>query len=260
VVRGGQEVLLAGPATLARLPLRAVPQDAPLILLGLELGDVALFAYDAGERAGGYGDGTRFASLREIAADLDSAEGGLAAYAVALAGWHRNHGHCARCGAQTVIEQAGHSRRCPVCGAHHFPRTDPVVTMLVHDADRCLLTRRRGAPAGRWSALAGFVEPGETPEEAVVRETREEVGLTIVELRYVGAQPWPFPASLMLGYRARVDPDTSSEPVVDQHELLDARWFTRGELQAAIDDGTATLPPAAAIGHFLIAGWLAAGT
>ncbi len=181
VVRGGQEVLLSETGALARLPISAVPEDAALTLLGLEH-QVALFAYDAGGSArdaagpagdaggpggsagdagGGYGAGTGFASLREVAAGLDTQDGAIAAYAVALAAWHRSHGHCARCGAQTVIEQAGHFRRCPNCGAHHFPRTDPVVTMLVQDGERSLLTRRHGAPANRWSALAGFVEPGE---------------------------------------------------------------------------------------------------
>ncbi len=163
---------------------------------------------------------------------------------------------CGRCGTRTEAAQAGHSRRCPECGLTSYPRTDPVVTMVLQAGDRCLLTRRRGAPAGMWSALAGFVEPSETPEEAIVRETREEVGVEVISSTYLGAQPWPFPGALMLGFRAFADPDTTYAQVHEPEELTDARWFTRAELQAALDDGTMTIPPALAIGHHLIAAFL----
>jgi NAD+ diphosphatase len=234
---------------LARLPLSALDGE-PLLLLGVEDGH-ALFAVDTPAPPSG-----RVTGLRDAAARLSQSEGGLAAYASALANWHRAHPHCARCGAATEVAEAGFLRRCPACGAHHHPRTDPVVIMLVIDADgdRVLLGRQPTWPPGRYSALAGFVEPGESLEEAVAREVLEEAGVEIGEARYVASQPWPFPSSLMLGFMAD---HAAGEPVARDGELDDARWVTRAELEDAVEGrGELAVPPPLAIARRLIDAWL----
>jgi NAD+ diphosphatase len=194
-------------------------------------------------------------SLREAGARLEQAEGGLAAYVTALLNWHRRHRFCANCGSPTAVDQAGLSRRCPDCGASHFPRVDPVVIMAVEHDDNLLLGRRSGWPAGRFSVLAGFVEPGETPEEAVIREVREESGIDAAEPRYVSSQPWPFPASLMLGFVARA---AGGEPAARDGELEEVGWFTRAQVEAARSGaGSLLLPPPISIARMLIERWLA---
>jgi NAD+ diphosphatase len=206
-------------------------------------------------------------SLRQAAARLSQAEGGLAAYTAALLNWHRRHRFCSACGHESDIVEAGLTRHCPNCGTEHHPRTDPVVIMLVTDgADRLLLGRQASWPDGRYSALAGFVEPGEGLEEAVAREVREEAGVIVSRPRYVDSQPWPFPASLMLGFSA---PYESGEARIQDDELQDVRWFERAEIQraaAAPDDedwgtpgdpgGPLRLPPSLAIARRLIDRWL----
>jgi NAD+ diphosphatase len=193
--------------------------------------------------------------LREAAATLPQADGGLAAYAAAMVGWHRRHRFCANCGHATEIAEAGHLRRCPNCGADHHPRTDPVVIMLVTRGDEVLLGRQPAWPEGRYSALAGFVEPGESLEEAVAREVREESEIEIGTPRYVSSQPWPFPMSLMLGFTA---PWQAGEPRIGDEELEDVRWFPREALAAAVEGrGDLRLPPPLAIARRLIDGWLA---
>lgn len=212
------------------------------------------------------GSGGARVSLRQAAAVLSQAEGGLAAYAAALLNWHRRHRFCAACGKPTDVVEGGLTRRCPSCGAEHHPRTDPVVIMLVTDGDRLLLGRQASWPTGRYSALAGFVEPGESLEEGVAREVREEAGVVVGLPRYVASQPWPFPSSLMLGFTA---PYVSGEARVIDDELQDVRWFERAEIEAAAqapdkDDwgtpgepgGPLRLPPALAIARRLIDGWL----
>jgi NAD+ diphosphatase len=174
--------------------------------------------------------------------------------AVGIANWHAVHTHCPRCGAVTVPEQAGHSRRCPVDGSEHFPRLDPAVIMLVTDPeDRCLLARNALWPERRVSILAGFVEPGESAEQAVAREVLEETGISVVSARYVGSQPWPMPHSLMLGFRARAT--GSLQIVVDSEEIAEARWFSRDELRASIESGEIKLPPPVSIAHRIIESW-----
>ncbi len=145
------------------------------------------------------------------------------------------------------------------CGLLQFPRTDPAVTMLVQSRDQCLLSRRHGAPAHRWSALAGFLEPGETPEEAVVREAREETGVEVTRVQYVASQPWPFPAALMIGFWAFADSAAGGALAPDGKELVEVRWFEREKLRAALADERIVLPPPGTIGNFLISTWLAAG-
>jgi len=192
--------------------------------------------------------------LREAAASLPRADGGLAAYAVALLTWHRRHRHCANCGHLTEVREGGHVRHCPSCGAEHHPRTDPVVIMLVLRGDEVLLGRQPSWPPSRYSALAGFVEPGESLEEAVAREVREEAQVEVGPPRYVSSQPWPFPASLMLGF---VAPWVSGEPRIGDEELEDVRWFTRAEVQDAVAErGPLRLPPPLAIARRLLDGWL----
>jgi NAD+ diphosphatase len=239
-VTGGEE------RRLALVPLEQAGDGEPL-LLGLD---------DAGPIFAAEGDGSRLSllGLREAAAALPQAEGGLAAYAAALLGWHRRHRFCANCGAPTEIREAGHVRRCPDCGAEHHPRTDPVVIMLVLRGDEVLLGRQASWPRDRYSALAGFVEPGESLEEAVAREVLEESGVRIGPPRYVSSQPWPFPASLMLGF---VAPWDSGEPRIGDEELEDVRWFSRKAVEDAVRErGPLRLPPPLAIARQLIDGWL----
>jgi NAD+ diphosphatase len=205
--------------------------------------------------------------LRAAAATLVRAEGGLAAYACALLNWHRRHRFCANCAQETELVEGGLTRHCPRCGAEHHPRTDPVVIMLVTDgAERLLLGRQAAWPTGRYSALAGFVEPGESLEEAVAREVREESAVRVGRPRYIASQPWPFPASLMLGFSA---PYAGGEPEIRDAELQDVRWFSRAEIAAAAaedDDsqwgtpgdagGELRLPPRLAIARHLVEDWL----
>jgi NAD+ diphosphatase len=198
----------------------------------------------------------RFTSLRRLAASLTDDYPSLAVHAVALAGWHERHPRCAQCGAVTEVAEGGAVRRCPACATAHFPRTDPAVIMLVTDAaDRCLLGHNSGRPAGWFSTLAGFVEPGETPEDAVAREVREEVGVQVCDVTYVGSQPWPFPSSLMLGYFAVA---TTTAMTVDGAEISDARWFSRDDLRAAVERGEVGIPTTLSIAGALLTAWYGA--
>ena len=169
--------------------------------------------------------------LRKAAAILSREDGGLAAYAAALLNWHRRHRYCSACGKPSDVVEGGLTRKCPNCGAEHHPRTDPVVIMLVTDGDRLLLGRQHAWPSGRYSALAGFVEPGEALEEAVAREVREEAGVVVGRPRYVASQPWPFPglADARLLARRR----WPARRVVRDDELQDVRWFERAEIDEA---------------------------
>ncbi len=182
----------------------------------------------------------------------------LAFHALGLAEWHWSTRHCPRCGARLRPAAAGHELACPDCGRRQFPRTDPAVIMVVTagdpgaDPERCLLGRQRVWPEGRYSTLAGFCEPGETLEDAVRREVAEETGVEVGEVRYFGNQPWPLPASLMLGFVARA---RSTEIVRHDGELADARWFTRAEMRAAAEEGSLRLPGGISISRSLIEHW-----
>jgi NAD+ diphosphatase len=198
--------------------------------------------------------GERTAGLREAGTLLGDRDAGLLTHAVALANWHATHTHCPRDGTPTEPAQAGHSRKCPADGSEHFPRVDPAVIMLVtDDDDRCLLARNRRWPARRVSILAGFVEPGESVEQALVREVGEETGLRVSDLRYVGSQPWPLPQSLMLGFRARAH--GQQEITVDQEEIAEARFYSREDLRAAVPAREVLLPPPVSIAHRIIESW-----
>ena len=256
LVRTGDAPRLAW-ATPALLDGRAEPEP---VFLGLQDG-VAHFAADLSDRPEpleeyGFAGVAHFPELRAVAGLLPPGDAGIAAQARQLVDWHARHGFCPGCGERTRPKDGGWARSCSSCSSEHFPRTDPVVIMLVVDGERCLLGRQPAWPRPFFSALAGFVEAGETLEEAVRREVSEEAGIAVDEVRYLASQPWPFPASLMLGCTARA---ATREIHLDRHELEEAAWFTRDEVRAALAAPTPRLavPPAMAIAHHLIRAWAA---
>jgi NAD+ diphosphatase len=192
-------------------------------------------------------------SLRVLGPMIAADEASLAVHAVGIARWHGSHGFCAACGQPTDIAEAGHVRICPACGTHHFPRTDPAVIMLITDGeDRALLGRQPVWPEGRFSTLAGFVEPGESLDDAVRREVMEEVGIQVGEVSYAGSQPWPFPSSLMLGFFGQA---LSTDIRVDQDEIAEARWFSRDEVTEMTASSELLLPPNVSISRWLLQKW-----
>ena len=197
-------------------------------------------------------------SVLPLIAQLDAADAPRFAAALSLNRWHARHRFCANCGQATDIVRGGWSRLCPACSAEHFPRVDPVSIMLVKHDDRVLLGRQPHYPADRYSALAGFIEVGESIEDAVAREVKEEAGIDVRDVRYVASQPWPFPSSLMIGCTAEA---LSADLTIDKTELEDARWFTREEVRAAIagaPGATFQPPPRTAIARTLMEHWLGA--
>lgn len=259
----GDRVLMAGQVdgSAPALDLRS-PADAPAGMLRAYLGrgDAPALAYelrvvDDETAAAVEPEAARWAGLRAAAPGLGDLHAGLFVEALALANWHATHAFCPRCGASTTPVQAGWARRCDRDAAMLFPRTDPAVIVLVtDDDDRLLLGSNAMWEQRRFSLLAGFVEPGESLEDAVVREIREEAGLAVDRVEYLGSQPWPFPASLMLGFAARIAPGVdpaSAKP--DGEEILELRWFSRAEL--AESWGGVTLPGETSIARWLIEGW-----
>jgi NAD+ diphosphatase len=199
------------------------------------------------------GPGAHPAALRDVGTVLSDRDAGLLTHAVALANWHDTHTHCPLDGTPTVPGPAGHSARCPRDGTEHFPRTDPAVIMLITDPqDRVLLASNTRWPGRRVSILAGFVEPGESLEQAVIREVAEEAGIAVTNVRYVASQPWPMPRSLMVGFRAEAVP--GEVIAVDHDELTEANWYSRADLLAAIQDGLA-LPGPVSIARHIIEAW-----
>ena len=198
----------------------------------------------------------QFLELRAVMTQLSPRDAELAATARAVFGWHRSHRFCALCGHESQMGMGGWQRDCPDCGGHHFPRTDPVVIMLITHGKSVLLGRSPGWPEGMFSLLAGFVEPGETIEAAVRREVFEEAGITVGEVRYLASQPWPFPASLMLGCAGVA---TSTDITIDPTEIEDARWVTREDVAQIFAGQHPEILPArkGAIAHFLLENWLA---
>lgn len=228
--------------------------DAELVFLGLKGGAAVFVAVPgAGDIRPAYEQRAQWAALGR----LPPAELALYGGARSLADWHARHRFCAKCGAPTVLAKGGWQRDCPSCSAQHFPRTDPVAIMLVEHGGELLLGRNTRFPPRSYSALAGFVEPGESVEEAVAREVFEEAGVRCHSVRYIASQPWPFPSQLMLGCHALAD---SRELNIDTTELEDARWFTRAQVAEALEkgaDSTAFLaPPQYAIAHSLLGWWL----
>ena len=265
-----QPLLTSGDApVLAWLPLRALHEHATegsLVLLGLNNGAAYFTADFSGmvepETRGVLAGRGRFADSRGIAPLLPPGEAGTLAQARSLVDWHLRHGFCAVCGGRTQSAEGGYVRRCGSCEAEHFPRTDPVVIMLVVAGEDCLLGRQAHFPEGVYSALAGFIEPGETIEEAVRREVMEEAGIEVAEVRYHSSQPWPFPSSLMIGCIAEA---ASRQISLDQLELEDAGWFPREQVRrglglAAWEGETQfRMPPPFAIAHQLALWWVGAG-
>jgi NAD+ diphosphatase len=229
--------------------------EVPLGAVYLGESDGVAYAAQRGERAltvNGRPVDT-WTGLREVGADLGDLDAGLLAQAIGILEWHERNRFSPLSGAATTIEKAGWVQRDPETGAEIFPRTDPAVIMLVHDGgDRCVLGRQAVWPPGRFSILAGFVEPGESAEGAVAREVSEEVGLRVTDIRYVSSQPWPFPQSLMLGFTARVDGDPTLR--LDEDEIEEARWFTRDELRSGA--GPRALPPPVSIARHIIDRWV----
>jgi NAD+ diphosphatase len=203
--------------------------------------------FDVGADADGW------AGLREVGGLLGARDAGLLTEATAVLNGHATHPRCPRCGEPTVVVMSGWSRHCPADGSDHYPRTDPAVIMtVVDDDDRLLLGSQAAWPTGRFSTLAGFVEPGEPLEAAVRREVVEEVGVRVGEVTYLGSQPWPFPASVMVGFRARA---ITTEVRVDGLEIAQARWFTREELTTAVASGEVVLPSRVSIARALVEEW-----
>jgi NAD+ diphosphatase len=224
--------------------------DAPDLFLGFDGEEPRFTAIPVGV------EGSRAAF--GIMGNLSALEGPVFAAALSLGGWHGRHRFCANCGAMTEIVRGGWSRACPSCGAEHYPRVDPVVIMLAEHDGSLLLGRQPHYPPRRYSALAGFVETGETIEAAVARELEEEAGIEVEEVSYIASQPWPFPSSLMIGCWAR---STGKALKIDFAELEDARWFSREEVIAAFadpDGGPFQPPPRFAIARTLLEHWLAA--
>ncbi|HUJ05891.1 MAG TPA: NAD(+) diphosphatase [Streptosporangiaceae bacterium] len=254
VIEDGQALARIGDgaAELAFVSPAAAP-DGTRFLLGVDADEVAYFGV-AGPLPDPAGDpDLRRAGLRETGTLLCDRDAGLLTHAVALANWHAVAGHCSRCGSPTAPAMAGHSRRCTKDGSEHFPRCDPAVIMLVTDPDdRCLLARNAQWPKGRVSVLAGFVEPGESAEQAVAREVHEETGVIVGAVSYAGSQPWPMPHSLMLGFRAEA---TGTVISVDADEIAEARWYSRDDLREAIETGELAMPPSLSISRWLIETW-----
>ena len=197
-----------------------------------------------------------FADLRQVGPGLSAEDGAILAYARGMVLWSERTRYCSGCGTLLEVREAGHVKRCPSCETSHFPRTDPAVIMLVHQEDRVVLGRQPQWPLGMHSILAGFVEPGESLEDAVAREVWEEVGLHVGAPRYHSSQPWPFPASIMLGFTVEA---TSTELSVHPEELESAQWFTREELRQLPQEGAFRLPRPDSIARRILNEWLAEG-
>jgi NAD+ diphosphatase len=196
-----------------------------------------------------------YTTLREIGGDLDEMQMELALHAVALSNWHNSHPHCARCGATTSVALGGAIRRCDKDQSEHYPRTDSAVIVLVRDSqDRILLGRQAIWPEGRFSCFAGFLEPGETFEQCVQREVFEESGVPLREINYLGSQPWPFPASIMISFEAITDSPESARP--DGEEIVEIKWLSRAELNEQVSAGSLSLPPTMSVSRKMIDRWL----
>ncbi len=236
-----------------------VEQTKELVYLGDAAGR-SYFSVDLSDRddplSGALRGAGRLVELRQVGAAMSAADGNLLAYARAMATWHQRHRFCGQCGGATESRNAGHLRVCTSCRSEHFPRTDPAVIMLVHttgDDNSCLLGRQASWPPGMFSALAGFVEPGESLESAVAREVMEETGIAVDTVEYHSSQPWPFPTSIMLGFYAT---SPGGDVQVDAEELEHAVWVNRADLRYALRTREVRLPPPFSIARRLIDDWL----
>ena len=260
----------AGRPTLVTRSARAGDDQALWVFLGIDPTGPAYVAVivgrdqpgpaePPGQAGSAHGESVGLTSvtwrtLREVGTDLDDRDAGVFTCALALANWHEVHPRCPRCGGSTHPTHAGWVRRCPTDGSEHYPRSDPAVIMAIRDADdRLLLARNPAWPTGRFSVLAGFVEPGESLEAAVIREVAEEVGVDVVDVTYVGSQPWPFPCSLMIGCVARAE---GTDLRLAPDEIAEARWVTRVDYLAALGKGEIMVPTGISIARRLIEQWL----
>ncbi|OYW44212.1 MAG: NADH pyrophosphatase [Sphingomonadales bacterium 32-68-7] len=262
-LRGGDALLLVLDKLAPRLgeagglawaAVAEAPADAELVFLGLLEGRGVFGAVpEGGETAPAY----TFREMWGLLAALPSPDLALYGGARSVLDWHARHRFCARCGQPTRLAKGGWQRDCPACTAQHFPRTDPVAIMLVEHDGKLLLGRSARYPPRSYSALAGFIEPGESIEEAVAREVQEEAGVRVRDVRYIASQPWPFPSQLMIGCHALAD---SPDLTIDPSEIEDARWFARAEVAEAMEKGpdspTFVAPLREAIAHSMLAWWL----
>ena len=258
VTDAGQEGLgWLGANDLGRFGIDSVP-----LFLGL-LDGTSHFAVDVSTqekaiRELSEGNGFRFVDARTVTEILSPAESGIVAQARANMSWHNTHGFCGTCGGETIIKRGGQVRQCTKCEKEHYPRTDPVIIVVVSDGDRCLLGQSRRGRLNRtntYSALAGFVDQGESIEEAVAREVMEEAGIEVGQVRYHSSQPWPFPSSLMIGCHADA---VSTDINFDEEEMNDVRWFSRDEVSSALqgENDQLNVPQPIAIAHHLITAWV----
>jgi NAD+ diphosphatase len=238
----------------------AIEAGAVCIFLGIGDDGCARFAIDASGGSAEADQAVENIDVRTLAPLVPAGEAAILAEARSLIDWHARHGFCAQCGTPTDISQAGWTRRCPNCRAHHYPRSDPVSIMLVVRGEHALLGRNKRRPGQRFSCLAGFMEPGETPEEAVRREVHEESGIRVGRVKYLAAQPWPFPSTLMMGFLAE---GISEDITIDPEELAEARWFERAEIREMVaraaggedDPNRVSIPQPLAIAHHLCRRW-----
>lgn len=254
--RGPREIGWLGMHT------RSALGNGPLVFLGEDDGGAPLFALQIPDRfdvaESPIADLGSFEDMRVAAAQLSAGDVAMLGCAKALFEWHARHGYCANCGEKSALVDAGWKRQCAACNAEHFPRVDPVVIMLAVHGDRCCMGRQKQFPPGMYSALAGFVEPGESLEEACARELFEEVGLRATSVRYHSSQPWPFPSSMMIGLIAEVEGDVVT---LDKDEIDEAIWLTKEEARQALagglelGGGRVWAPPPIAIAHHLVKAW-----
>lgn len=246
----------AGDSELIFHPADEISGDGERYFLGLDSNTgESFFAWHTDEEVIGE-EGLR--TLRQIGAELSDEEAGLAVHAIALSHWHSSHPRCSRCGAPTKPDLGGAVRVCEVDGSQHHPRTDPAVIVLVKDEkDRLLLGRQHSWAPNRFSNFAGFVEPGESFEQCVIREVEEESGLIVHSVHYLGSQPWPFPASIMIAYEATTSDVSKARP--DGEEIVEIRWFTRQSMKVAVNSGEISLPPRISVSRRMIEYWYGEG-
>jgi len=252
VIHFDGEKFLIDPATSALHFLKSfeAPDNGDEFFLGLD-GNQPYFLFMSPQISG---EAENYKTLREIGGALDDLQIGLAVHSQGLANWHRKHPHCSQCGARTAPALGGSIRECPQCSTQHYPRTDPAIIVLVKDEhDRILLGHQKVWPEHRFSTFAGFVETGESFEQCVSREVAEEAGVLVSDVKYLGSQPWPFPASLMIAFEATIVDPENARP--DGEEIEEIRWFDRDSIIEEIQAGELLLPPKISVARAMIESW-----